>query len=50
MFKRVLSALLVAVEQDDYVRVRELLREAISGYAPECQIVDLIHQQRRVGS
>lgn len=47
-FKSVLSALLEAVEQDDYVRVRELLRDTVSGYTPECEIVDLIHQQRRV--
>lgn len=47
-FKAVLSDLLQAVEQDDYDRVRQLLRQTVSGYAPEGEIVDWIHQ-RRVG-
>ena len=47
-FKAVLSELLQAVEQDDYDRVRQLLRQTVSGYAPEGEIVDWIHQ-RRVG-
>ncbi len=47
-FKKVLADLLSAVEQDDYDRVRQLLRESVSGYAPEGEIVDWIHQQRRI--
>lgn len=47
-FKAVLGELLQAVEQDDYDRVRQLLRQTVSGYAPEGEIVDWIHQ-RRVG-
>ena len=47
-FKKVLSDLLNAVERDDYDRVRQLLRETVSGYAPEGEIVDWIHQQRRI--
>ncbi|MNG30910.1 hypothetical protein D3C84_1166240 [compost metagenome] len=47
-FKTVLGALLKAVEQDDYTKVRQLLREAVSGYIPEGEIVDWIHQQRRI--
>jgi hypothetical protein len=37
-----------AVEQDDYSRVRQLLRETVSGYAPDGEIVDWIYQQRRL--
>lgn len=41
-----LAELLVAVEEDDYTRVRQLLRETVSGYAPDGEIVDWIYQQR----
>ena len=47
-FKKVLGDLLAAVERDDYDRVRQLLRETVSGYKPEGDIVDWIHQQRRI--
>ncbi len=47
-FKRVLDELLEAVECDDYDRVRQLLRATVNGYKPEGEIVDWIHQQRRV--
>ncbi|HSX91235.1 MAG TPA: hypothetical protein VLG17_24940, partial [Pseudomonas sp.] len=47
-FKKVLGDLLAAVERDDYDRVRQLLRETVSGYKPEGEIVDWIHQQRRI--
>jgi FlaA1/EpsC-like NDP-sugar epimerase len=43
-----LSELLTAVEQDDYSRVRQLLRETVQGYAPDGEIVDWIYQQRRL--
>ncbi|MDU9390840.1 nucleoside-diphosphate sugar epimerase/dehydratase [Pseudomonas japonica] len=46
VLKEKLSALLVAISNDDYNRVRQLLRETVSGYAPEGDIVDWIHQQR----
>ncbi|NQD95710.1 polysaccharide biosynthesis protein, partial [Pseudomonas sp. CrR25] len=46
-FKVVLNDLLEAVERDDYDRVRQLLRQTVSGYTPEGAIVDWIHQQRR---
>uniref|UniRef100_UPI001FC999F1 hypothetical protein n=1 Tax=Pseudomonas aeruginosa TaxID=287 RepID=UPI001FC999F1 len=39
--------LLAAVEKDDYSRVRQLLRETVSGYAPDGEIVDWIYRQRR---
>jgi len=43
-----LGELLGAVEQDDYARVRQLLRETVSGYTPDGEIVDWIYQQRRL--
>jgi UDP-N-acetylglucosamine 4,6-dehydratase len=43
-----LSELLKAVENDDYTRVRQLLRETVSGYTPDGEIVDWIYQQRRL--
>ncbi len=49
VLRSVLAKLLKAVEQDDYPQVRVLLREVVSGYVPEGEIVDLIYQQRRAG-
>ncbi|QXH77518.1 polysaccharide biosynthesis protein [Pseudomonas salmasensis] len=43
-----LTELLTAVEQDDYSRVRQLLRDTVSGYTPDGEIVDWIYQQRRL--
>ncbi|WP_043302321.1 polysaccharide biosynthesis protein [Pseudomonas sp. GM55] len=43
-----LTELLAALEQDDYARVRQLLRATVSGYAPDGEIVDWIYQQRRL--
>lgn len=48
VLKDKLTELLTAVEQDDYTRVRQLLRETVSGYSPEGEIVDWIYQQRRL--
>ncbi|MCY1289942.1 UDP-N-acetyl-alpha-D-glucosamine C6 dehydratase [compost metagenome] len=45
--KRVLDELLVAVEGDDYDRVRQILRDTVVGYAPEGEIVDWIHLQKK---
>lgn len=47
VFKERLAQLLVAVEADDYASVRTLLRETVSGYVPEGEIVDHIYMQRR---
>ncbi|MEE9099928.1 MULTISPECIES: polysaccharide biosynthesis protein [Pseudomonas] len=47
-FKLVLVDLLKAVDQGNYARVRQLLRETVNGYCPEGDIVDLIHQHRRM--
>lgn len=43
-----LAELVTAVEADDYPRVRQLLRDTVSGYAPDGEIVDWIYQQRRL--
>ncbi|MEO4015022.1 polysaccharide biosynthesis protein [Pseudomonas rossensis] len=37
-----------AVVADDYTRVRQLLRETVSGYSPDGEIVDWFYQQRRL--
>jgi FlaA1/EpsC-like NDP-sugar epimerase len=44
---RVIEDMLGALERDDYDRVRQLLRETVSGYSPEGEIVDWVHVQRR---
>lgn len=48
LLKQRLSELVKAVNEDDYTRVRQLLRETVSGYAPDGEIVDWIYQQRRL--
>jgi FlaA1/EpsC-like NDP-sugar epimerase len=48
VLKERLNQFLEAVSGDDYNRVRQLLRETVSGYAPDGEIVDWIHQQRRL--
>ncbi|WP_308367608.1 MULTISPECIES: nucleoside-diphosphate sugar epimerase/dehydratase [unclassified Microbulbifer] len=45
-FKAVMAKLLKAVERDDYDHVRQLLRETVSGYTPEGEIVDWIYRKR----
>ncbi|GFM88152.1 membrane protein [Pseudomonas cichorii] len=50
VLKGQLTALLEAVDQDDYNSVRQLLRETVSGYSPEGEIVDWIYQERRRGT
>lgn len=46
--KEQLSALCKAVAEEDFIRVRQLLRELVSGYSPEGEIVDWVYQQRRL--
>ncbi|HEN8799329.1 TPA: polysaccharide biosynthesis protein [Pseudomonas putida] len=46
--KESLRQLMAAAAADDFVRVRQLLRESVSGYTPEGEIVDWIYQQRRL--
>lgn len=43
-----LQELFAALEADDYVQVRKLLRTLVNGYTPESEIVDWIYQQRMV--
>jgi FlaA1/EpsC-like NDP-sugar epimerase len=45
--KGVIQQLLEAIRQDDYNRVRQLLRETVSGYVPEGEIVDWAYLQGR---
>jgi FlaA1/EpsC-like NDP-sugar epimerase len=47
LLKPRLADLLLAVRGDDYSRVRQLLRETVSGYSPEGEIVDWIYLQKR---
>lgn len=39
--------LVEAIREDDFIRVRQILRELVSGYCPEGEIVDWVYQQRR---
>lgn len=48
VLKARLAELLGAVERDDYSQVRQLLRDTVSGYTPDGDIVDWIYQQRRL--
>ena len=48
VLKAKLDELLIAVEKDDYTRVRQLLRETVSGYTPAGEIVDWVYQHRRL--
>ncbi len=45
--KTLIAGLVTALETNDYPKVRLLLREIVSGYTPEGEIVDWIYQQRR---
>ncbi|WP_447732898.1 polysaccharide biosynthesis protein [Pseudomonas shirazensis] len=42
-----LAVLIKALVDEDFSRVRQLLREVVSGYSPEGEIVDWVHQQHR---
>ncbi|WP_280364024.1 hypothetical protein [Pseudomonas sp. BN411] len=44
IYRRVFSELFAAVGSNDYVRVRQFLRETVNGYTFEEEIVDWIHQ------
>ncbi|EZH79434.1 membrane protein [Ectopseudomonas composti] len=46
-YKQVLQTLHEAILREDYERVRQLLREVVSGYRPEGEIVDWIYMQKR---
>lgn len=46
-YKQILLALHDAVAREDYERVRQLLRQVVSGYRPEGEIVDWLYLQKR---
>ncbi|YCH84498.1 polysaccharide biosynthesis protein [Ectopseudomonas composti] len=46
-YKQILQALHDAVACEDYERVRQLLRQVVSGYRPEGEIVDWLYLQKR---
>ncbi|WP_085675447.1 MULTISPECIES: nucleoside-diphosphate sugar epimerase/dehydratase [unclassified Pseudomonas] len=48
VLKERLVELLAAVAAEDFARVRQILRETVSGYSPDGEIVDWIYQQRRL--
>ncbi|KPM60269.1 hypothetical protein HB13667_22865 [Pseudomonas putida] len=48
IMKQRLTTLLTAIETDDYVSIRQILRETVAGYTPQGEIVDFMHLQRRL--
>lgn len=44
---QVLDELVLALERDDFERVRQVLRQRVSGYSPDGAIVDWVHLQRQ---
>ena len=50
VLKSLLAKFSQAIAEDDYVGIRKLLREAVTGYVPEGEIVDLVYQQRSARS
>ncbi|MFG0543153.1 polysaccharide biosynthesis protein [Pseudomonas sp. YQ_5] len=46
--KKSLSNILRALEGDDFLSVRKLLRENVSGYVPDGEVVDYVYMQRRM--
>ncbi|MCY1456705.1 hypothetical protein D9M71_739430 [compost metagenome] len=43
-FKGKLSQLLLSIQEEDFVRIRQLLCEMVVGYSPEGEIVDWIYR------
>ncbi|TYO83362.1 MULTISPECIES: polysaccharide biosynthesis protein [Pseudomonas] len=48
VLKSKLDSLLTALSNEDFGRVRQILRETVSGYNPDGDIVDWVYQQRRL--
>lgn len=46
--KEKFEQLFAAISSDNYPVVRQLLRETVSGYAPDGEIVDFLHLQQRL--
>ncbi|WP_416427554.1 nucleoside-diphosphate sugar epimerase/dehydratase [Pseudomonas sp. App30] len=47
LLKERLAELMQGIESNDYSRVRQLLRDTVSGYTPEGEIVDWVYLQQR---
>ena len=47
-YRAMLEKLKLAVHQDDFAAVKQLLREHVAGYASETDIVDFVYQQRLI--
>lgn len=47
VLKERLSDILQCIKQENFSRVRQILRESVSGYSPEGEIVDWVYLQRR---
>lgn len=45
--EKMLQLLQCAVKDDDFARVREILTSAVSGFAPQCEIDDVLWKQHR---
>ena len=48
--EKLLDSLAKATTNDDYEQVRSILMNAVSGFAPQCKISDLLWQQRHITS
>jgi FlaA1/EpsC-like NDP-sugar epimerase len=47
---KMLLSLKEATNNDDFEQVRRILRQAVSGFVPQCEISDLLWAQKRVAS
>ena len=47
---KMLLSLEEATNNDDFEQVRRILRQAVSGFVPQCEISDLLWAQKRVAS
>ncbi len=44
----VLQELLTAVDSGDCVLIRQILRETVDGYIPQGELVDWVHNQKKL--
>ena len=42
-----LQELLVAAERGDCALIRQMLQKAVDGYTPQCELVDLVYNQKK---
>jgi UDP-N-acetylglucosamine 4,6-dehydratase len=45
--EQMLQALQQATKNDDFEQIRVVLQQAVSGFVPQCEIGDLLWQQRK---